>query len=136
MPSVEFVVSGMPVSSQAKDLALKAAYRRAVVEAAQVAMGTLEPFATPVLIFLAIFGEGGVRPDGDNVAKLVQDALQGIVYVNDRQIDDTIIRRRGVEEPIIVAGTPELLACTLARGASFMYVEVTTDVNRAVIAWR
>jgi crossover junction endodeoxyribonuclease RusA len=133
MPSVEFVVRGVPVSAQSKAKELKAAYRRKVIEAARDSMGILEPFDTAVRLMLAIFSEGGILPDVDNVLKLVQDALQGVVYVNDRWVDDHSTYRRSLDEPLTVVGTSELLVRTLTQGTSFIYVCVTTDINRAVI---
>lgn len=34
------------------------------------------------------------RPDGDNIAKLVGDALNGIAWADDAQISDWIVRKR------------------------------------------
>lgn len=33
-------------------------------------------------------------PDWDNLGKLISDAIEGIVYENDRQVSDGIVRRR------------------------------------------
>jgi Holliday junction resolvase RusA-like endonuclease len=133
MPFVEFVVRGVPVSAQAKDLALKARYRQRVQSAAQQAMGDRNRFDTPVRLIIRIFCKGGARPDCDNVVKLVQDALEHIIYVNDALVDDLDVRRRGTTEEFEIPGTPKLLLANLSEGESFMYVCVTTDVPRAVI---
>ena len=37
------------------------------------------------------------RPDGDNVAKLVCDSLNGLVWRDDAQVGDLIIRKRWAE---------------------------------------
>ena len=43
------------------------------------------------------------KPDLDNVAKIVLDAMNGIAYHVDRQITDLVIRRRyGVGEPCVL----------------------------------
>lgn len=39
------------------------------------------------------------RPDFDNLAKIVADALQGLAYRDDAQIADAIIRKRWSETP-------------------------------------
>jgi len=45
-------------------------------------------------------------PDGDNVCKSICDAMTGIVYVDDRQNTDYLIRKRwGPEEKTVVTVT-------------------------------
>jgi len=39
------------------------------------------------------------KPDSSNVVKSVEDALNGIIYVDDSQICDHIIRKRYAEQP-------------------------------------
>lgn len=43
------------------------------------------------------------KPDGDNVLKSVKDAMNGIVYADDSQIDDSrIIKRYGIPRTEII----------------------------------
>lgn len=80
-------------------------YESLVMDAASEAMGSSEPLETPVAIYLYIHMPipasyskkrrqdclSGIekpikKPDWDNIAKAVTDALNGIVYVDDCQI--------------------------------------------------
>ena len=39
-------------------------------------------------------GRRARRPDGDNIAKTVKDALNGIAYHDDGQVSDLVVRKR------------------------------------------
>ncbi len=134
MPSVEFIVRGIPVSAQAKNTQIKQAYRTRVVHAAQAAMNGGNPFDGRVQLDLKVFSADGTLPDGDNVIKLVQDALQGVVYGNDRQVRNTSIMIRSTGEPVQLVGVSPALAAELVTGDPIMYVRVTTDVDWSVIS--
>ncbi|MGW5160215.1 RusA family crossover junction endodeoxyribonuclease [Nonomuraea wenchangensis] len=133
MPSVEFIVDGVPVSAQTKNQALKAAYRKKAAQYAQDAMSGLSPYAVPVRLDVKMFLLRGMQPDNDNVTKLLQDILEGIVYENDRQIHDTVLMRRDIDEPFRLIGVSPLLARALTGNHPFMYVRVTTEIDRTVI---
>jgi Holliday junction resolvase RusA-like endonuclease len=47
------------------------------------------------------------KPDLDNALKLVADALNGIVWADDKQITEAVIRRRYVAEPCTVLTVAE-----------------------------
>lgn len=49
-----------------------------------------------------------VKPDCSNVLKAVEDALNGIVYLDDKQISDIKIRRRYSDLPKVVVHVGEL----------------------------
>jgi Holliday junction resolvase RusA-like endonuclease len=42
-------------------------------------------------------------PDWDNVAKAVCDALNGVVWIDDKQVVDAVVRKRYGDEPCIIA---------------------------------
>jgi len=47
-----------------------------------------------------------VKPDADNAAKLVCDACNGIVYMDDKQVVDLLVRKRyGVLQRVVVTVT-------------------------------
>lgn len=47
------------------------------------------------------------KPDGDNIVKVCGDSLNGIVYVDDAQAADTIIRKRyGTDPRVEITVTP------------------------------
>lgn len=44
-----------------------------------------------------------IKPDFDNIAKIVADALNGIAYKDDKQITDSHVRKRYAENPEVLA---------------------------------
>jgi len=88
-------------------------YESLVMDAASEAMGVSEPLDTPMKIFIHIrmpipksyskkmhqdcldqLIRPTKKPDWDNVAKAITDALNGIVYVDDCQIVDAHVTKR------------------------------------------
>jgi len=83
------------------------AYKQQVAWAANIAMGSLPPSRGPVVLSIVAFRAKGLpkakgaradavaglvrpvtRPDSTNLQKNIEDALNGIVYVDDSQVCD------------------------------------------------
>lgn len=60
---------------------------RAAVAAIQSAMVGIAPVSTPVGIHVEFFCATRRRTDGDNLLKLVTDAMNELVYLDDSQIE-------------------------------------------------
>jgi Holliday junction resolvase RusA-like endonuclease len=95
-------------------------YEALVMDAASDAMGSSEPLETPVAFYLYIHMPipksyskrlrqdclDGIekpikKPDWDNIAKAVTDALNGIVYVDDCQIVTAHVKKAYSDTPRI-----------------------------------
>jgi len=95
-------------------------YEGKIKEVAKQAMGDSEPLETPVGIQMSIklpvpksyskkrasdclnkFEMPTKKPDWDNVAKAVTDALNGIVYVDDCQIVSASVHKMYAMEPCV-----------------------------------
>jgi Holliday junction resolvase RusA-like endonuclease len=93
-------------------------YEAAIADEAARAMGKMEPFETPMQMQVscyypipkswskkkqqdAVDGElyPKVKPDLDNVAKAVLDAINGIVYVDDAQVINLVATKRYATDP-------------------------------------
>lgn len=85
-PSFQFCVSGPAVSARTKNRSLLREWLQRVAEAAHVAWSEGgPPLQGDLTVSISEFSASSVR-DRDNLAKPVLDAMQGIVYVNDRQV--------------------------------------------------
>jgi Holliday junction resolvase RusA-like endonuclease len=127
MPWFEIVIEGVPVSAQSNDRAALARWRGQVQttvlrQRLDTAMLYDEPLEVTVVYFYDGF-DGGL--DNDNMGKPILDALEGIVYVDDRQITDTVLRKRDATDPDLPTGqAPPVITEALQAYDSFVYVSV------------
>ncbi len=70
------------------------------------------------------------RIDSDNLLKPIQGALQGIVYLNDRQCVESESRLRDINEPGAVRYISAWLALALSNGRPFVHIEVWDKPDR------
>ena len=54
----------------------------------------------------------------------MQDALNGMVYVDDRQITDTVVRKTDLNGSFRMRGMSPVLAEGFCRGTAFLYVRI------------
>jgi crossover junction endodeoxyribonuclease RusA len=122
----EFIVQGPPVSHQARNRALLQEWRDAVRDAARRRWpGAAPPVATPVQMTLVYFHDGlSVRIDTDNLVKPIQDALKGLVYVDDVWITDTRVRKTDLNGAFRTRGMSRVLADGFCEGREFLYVRI------------
>ena len=71
--------------------------------------------------------------DVDNLLKPIQDALQGIVYHNDRQISDVTARRRDIDSSFKVRYISPALAMAFSDGRQFAHIEVWRNPDQETI---
>lgn len=79
------------------------------------------PLLSENIEIVLVFVDRGSRPDVDNVLKPALDALEGIVYVDDRQVRS--VRSEAVpndDSLRTVDGTPHLTFAKLLDGAHFL----------------
>ena len=88
-PAYEFCVVGRPVSAQAENRLLLQRWKAAVTAAATAAWPPNQrPFDGDVELRVIHYSERRIA-DRDNLIKPIQDALQSIVYMNDKQVKDS-----------------------------------------------
>ena len=62
--------------------------------------------------------------DADNFIKPVQDALAGVVYLDDGQVSDVTIRRTNLSGSFRVRGMSSILAEGFTTGQEFLYIRI------------
>ena len=122
----EFVIDGPPVSHQTRNAQRLRAWQQAVRTAAQRRWpATTAPIVVRLSIAVTYYHDGvAVRIDNDNLVKPIQDALNGLIYEDDRQITDTRIRKTSLDGSFRVRGMSPVLAEGFCRGNEFVYVRV------------
>jgi crossover junction endodeoxyribonuclease RusA len=121
----EFTVPGPPVSHQSRNKAKLEAWRRSVRDAAALRWGTAAALGVRLKISVCYYHEGrAVRIDNDNMVKPIQDALNGLVYQDDRLITDTVVRKTNIDGLFCVRGYSLVLLAALAKGDEFVHIVV------------
>jgi crossover junction endodeoxyribonuclease RusA len=129
---LEFVVLGPPISNQQntpKGKASLAAWQATIAGAA----GPLwpNPLLTGHLKATIINFYAGNKPsvDVDNMPKPILDAMQQIVYDDDRQIIQAEITHAKVSAAFSIAGVSPVLVTALQVGQAFVYVRIEDPVD-------
>ena len=122
----EFIVAGPPVSHQTRSAARLRAWEQTVRQAAAQRWPAATAPLTVALRFLVTYYHDGVavRIDNNNLVKPIQDALNGLVYVDDRQITDTVVRKTDLNGSFRVRGMSPVLAEGFCGGDEFLYVRI------------
>jgi Holliday junction resolvase RusA-like endonuclease len=125
----EFIVTGKPVSHQAKDRKRVQAWKLEVRAAAEHCWKPGHPIGDSVRVIIthyydAVPGYEDTVPDSDNIVKPVRDALNGLIYVDDYQITDFVSRRRNLNSSFRVKGMSPVLAEGFCKGEEFLHVRI------------
>ncbi len=79
------------------------------------------PMAESVMVKVTYFYDA-VSVDVDNIVKPIQDALVGLIYIDDDQVTDVLSRKRSLNGTFRVES--EILAEGFTRGNEFLYVKI------------
>lgn len=120
----EFMIDGPPVSSQTKNRRRLQTWKTRVRQAAQTQWPAgMPPVTHEVSLSITYFYESEA-PDVDNIIKPIQDALVGVVYADDVQVENTASRKSKIDGAFRVKGVPPDLAVRLALGREFLRIRV------------
>lgn len=120
----DFVVIGTPLSVQASGRS-KARWKAAVQAAAQAAWPLGEaPLTDKLQIQVTCFHDSAPPLDADNMLKPIQDALNGLVYKDDRQLTDTHGALRDLNDRYLLKGVTPALAAGFVAGVPFVHIRV------------
>ncbi len=120
----EAIVEGIPVSGNNERRAARV-WKQMVAEAAAPFVGTWRFRERGELsALMVLFHTGSKHCDTDNIPKHVLDALQGLVYANDRQISQVVVRQTRQHAGFVVTDPPPLVAARLGEISDFLYVRI------------
>jgi hypothetical protein len=120
----EFIVQGIPRSAQGKNKPAIAAWRAKVRAAAELAWPGGEPAVAHPVEFQATYFYDQHMVDVDNIIKPMQDALVGIAYVDDVQVQRTSCRRRDLNGAYTIKGASAAILSGFAAGTDFVHILV------------
>lgn len=127
----EFTVVGPPVSHQSDNKSLLVGWRARITTAAARDWTAL-PLTCDLRIAVTYYHEGAsVRIDGDNMLKPIQDALIGLLFVDDKQITDAQVRKAPIDGPIRARYTSRVLLEAFAVGEPFVHVIIDSALDHS-----
>ncbi len=132
-------MEGTPRSLQGSSAGIKE-WQAAVREAAVAAIsdeGRLDFVDVSARILHFCFEWGHTSGDLDNIAKPILDAIAGVVFFNDNQVTQLLLRRTDLQRhgiTMIEGATPLLAgriekAIEAAAGGGFVYVAVDENID-------
>lgn len=113
-----FSVNGVPVSSQGSNHSRRR-YQQAVAQEAAKSMLSPVDDKEKLKIEIDWFTQGFAdKPDTDNIAKPIIDALKGIVFTDDRQVESHTVRKHDTSGVISFQREPLSIVEPLLDGNS------------------
>ncbi|WP_273565874.1 RusA family crossover junction endodeoxyribonuclease [Maribacter halichondriae] len=120
----EFIVEGPPVSLQTKNRARLQAWKAKVNSAATNALTNGAVAITDEVTFKVTYYYEGDSPDADNIIKPMQDALVGVVYLDDDQVVETSARKRNINGAYKIKGASPVIIEGFLNGVDFLHIKV------------
>ncbi len=121
--TIDLFISGRPVSFQTRGQALRD-WKKRVGDAARARVP--KPSASAEMaVAITHYYRIPPRFDADNMAKAICDALNNIVYADDRQIVERLARRVPINGRFSLWDMPRELALALCGGREFVHIRVT-----------
>ena len=127
MVYLEFVVIGVPITNQQSTPQGRtnlAAWRAAVLAAAQAVWNQAPLTINLKAVVINFYTTNQPSLDLDNMSKPVLDSLEGIVYLDDRQIRQAELTHVPIEDPFVFAGVSPAIAMAVQAGKAFVYVRI------------
>lgn len=130
----EITVAGPPISSQARNRPLLAEWKQRVRKAARRSWGRRRPLRQQLQIVCVYYHDRpSITLDTDNLIKPIQDVLKTLVYHDDVQIVDAVLRKTQLDTPLRVRGISAILAQAFTEGKEFVYIKVEDPPDHAII---
>jgi hypothetical protein len=125
---MEFIVPGAPRSANANPRSRRR-WRERVAQAARERLGGDEgPSDQEVTVLIIYFYEGETTLDVDNLAKSLLDGLKGVLFRDDQQVSQLLVRKTRLGVGLSLTGASLYLLDAIERlsraRSDFVYVRV------------
>jgi len=123
---MEFIVVGAPRSANPRS---RRRWRERVARAARERLWEEDgPTAHDVAVLIVYFYQGETTLDVDNIAKSLLDGLKGVLFRDDRQVSELVVRKSRLGAGLSVTGASLYLLDAVERmsrdASDFVYVRV------------
>lgn len=120
----EFVVFGVPISLQTNNRTLLQAWKTQVRQTAIALLPiSVIPTCDPVQVEIAYYYKSGFI-DIDNLAKPILDALNLLIYIDDKQITDLLIRKRAIDSQSTIQNNSSIIIQNLQQNKPFVLIKI------------
>jgi crossover junction endodeoxyribonuclease RusA len=120
----EFIIEGPPVSLQTRNRARLQQWKTDVATEARRNWPAGDLATADKVKFSVTYYHENDSPDVDNIIKPIQDALVGIVYVDDNQVHETRSRRRDINSAFRIRGASPIVVQGFLTGRDFLHIKV------------
>jgi hypothetical protein len=125
---MEFIVVGAPRSANANPRSRRR-WRERVARAARERLREEDgPTAPDVAVLIIYFYQGETTLDVDNIAKSLLDGLKGVLFRDDRQVSELVVRKTRLSVGLSLTGASLYLLDAVERmsqdASDFVYVRV------------
>lgn len=128
-PLIDVCGRGRPVSAQTRNRAALRHWQNRVRVECLALWGHKAPILEDVGIRVTHYCESNIG-DVDNLTKPIQDALQGFVYADDRQVSDIVANRRNIGGAFVVRIIPMQVLAAFSDGREFVHIRVWRSPKR------
>jgi crossover junction endodeoxyribonuclease RusA len=125
----EFIVDGPPVSQQTRNRTRLQEWKVTVKSAAQLYWPQADTPTDQRIKLSITYYYDSTSPDVDNIIKPIQDALIGLVYIDDEQIVDTSCSKRDINGSFKIRGLSPVLAKGFCEENEFLFIKVEEAAN-------
>lgn len=125
MDSFEFFVEGPPLSQQTRNSERLREWKEYVRTEAAKQWRPRTPVEGPLKLTVVYYHERqSVLIDHDNMIKPIQDALAGLIYMDDRQITDAQTRKTNIDGRFRLRRLSAVYARAFGGGREFVYIRI------------
>ena len=125
MNSIEIVLRATPVSQQARRRENLQAWKDRIASAARKASRSQFLSTSWGLSVTIVHYFESTTIDVDNLPKPILDAMKGVFYLDDGQIQELIVQRHSLSEEFSIETASNVIRAELDRGGEFVYIRVT-----------
>jgi crossover junction endodeoxyribonuclease RusA len=124
---MEFIVPGAPRSANAGNRSRRR-WREEVSRAAREWSTSADPIGQELSVRIIYFFTGETALDVDNMAKPLLDALKGLVFHDDQQVSEILVRKTQLSPGLTLGGASPSLLETVEQmsqqGTGFVYIRI------------
>lgn len=129
MQVIEFIVKGPPVSQQTRRRQRLGTWKDFIQSAVREQLPTdFQQTSNSVRLSIIYFYDR-VQCDTDNIVKPIQDALKGLIYIDDKQVVSNKIDKKDINGRFRIKRMSPVIAQGFIQGEEFLYIKIEEIID-------